>query len=52
MGQGRIDATLCCRISLDETFDVGADTGTSASPDDYDVPNEFKGVMRGLTVGI
>ena len=52
VGQGRIDQTLCCRISLDETFDVGADTGTSANPADYDVPNKFTGKMKGLTIGI
>lgn len=50
VGQGRIERTLCCRFSLDETFDVGADVGTSANPQDYNVPNEFKGKMRGLTV--
>lgn len=46
VGQGRIDQTLCCRISLDETFDVGADTGTSANPADYDVPNKFTCVFN------
>ena len=50
VGQERIEQTLCCRISLDETFDVGADTGTPAAPD-YDVPNEFKGELRSVKVG-
>lgn len=31
---------------------VGADTGTSANPADYDVPNAFRGVMKGLTINI
>ena len=49
-GQGRIDQTLCCRVSLDETFDVGADTGTPAAPD-YEVPNEFMGTLRSVKIG-
>jgi len=34
---------------MDETFDVGSDTGTAASPD-YEVPNDFKGVLRSLKI--
>ncbi|GAB5032742.1 sulfatase [Nannochloropsis oceanica] len=49
VGEGRIHKTLCCFISMDETFDVGSDTGTAASPD-YEVPNDFKGVLRSLKI--
>jgi len=51
VGRGRIQKTLCCRVSSDETFDVGSDTGTAAAPD-YEVPNEFKGVLRSLKINL
>lgn len=44
VAQGRIEHTMPMRLSLDETFDVGADTGTPASLD-YDVPNSFGGTI-------
>lgn len=43
---------LHSRIHTHTHTDVGADTGTSANPADYDVPNKFKGKMKGLTIGI
>ena len=49
-GDARIEGTLCCRISLDETVDIGADTGTSASPD-YEIPFAFTGELKSVTVG-
>ena len=51
VGRGRIEKTLCCRISADETFDVGTDTGTEAAPD-YEIPNEFQGVLRSLKINL
>ena len=49
VAQGRIEHTMPMRLSLDETFDVGADTGTPASLD-YDVPNAFGGTINEVVV--
>jgi arylsulfatase len=42
VARGRLAATIPVRISLSETFDVGADTGTPVT-DDYAVPSTFTG---------
>jgi arylsulfatase len=44
VAQGRIDRTYAFRVSLDETFDVGEDTGTPVS-EDYKVPFKFTGTL-------
>jgi arylsulfatase len=49
VAQGRIDRTMPVRFSFDETFDVGADTGTPVSAD-YDVPFTFTGTIDKVTV--
>ena len=41
---GRVPRTVDYRFSLDESFDVGSDTGTPVS-DDYRTPNRFKGML-------
>lgn len=46
---GRIDATIPARVSVDETFDIGLDTGTPVS-DDYAVPFEFTGDLKRVLV--
>ena len=51
VAQGRIGATIPLRFSLDETFDVGEDTGTGVS-EDYDVPFPFSGRIEKLVVHI
>jgi len=44
VARGRIEKTLPGRFSLDESFDVGADTGTGCSPDYEDeLPFTFTG---------
>ena len=40
VAEGRIESTLAFRISLDETLDIGEDTGTPVS-EDYKVPFKF-----------
>jgi arylsulfatase len=50
-GEGRIERTLPFRMSLDETLDIGEDTGTAAC-DDYKVPFKFNGVLRKLTIDL
>lgn len=53
VGQGRIDHTIAARYSLDETFDVGEDTGT-AVVDDYSakLPFKFTGTLEKLTIDL
>jgi hypothetical protein len=47
MADGRIDKRQPLRFSLDESFDVGVDTGTPAI-DEYDakMPFQFTGTLR------
>jgi arylsulfatase len=47
--QGRIRQTLFSRISLDETLDVGLDTGTPVS-DEYPLPFAFNGGLKTVTI--
>jgi arylsulfatase len=49
--KGRIEKTIPIRISLDETFDVGEDTGTPAS-EDYKTPFHFEGELIKLKVDL
>jgi arylsulfatase len=47
--QGRIRQTLFSRISLDETLDIGQDTGTPIS-EAYQVPFTFNGGLKTVTI--
>jgi arylsulfatase len=47
--QGRIERTIAIRVSTDETFDVGEDTGTAVN-DDYQVPYVFNGELKRVLV--
>ena len=49
VAQGRIDRTYAFRVSLDETFDVGEDTGTPVSGD-YVVPFRFTGTLERVLI--
>ena len=40
---------MSIRISLDETFDIGADAGEPVS-EDYHVPFDFQGTMTKVVV--
>jgi arylsulfatase len=51
VAQGRIDRTVPIRYSMDETFDVGEDTGTPVSLD-YDVPFKFTGQIEKVVVNL
>ena len=53
VAQGRIERTVRIRFSLDETFDVGEDTGTAVI-DDYaeQLPYKFTGTLAKLTVDL
>ena len=49
IAEGRIDGTIPFRISLDETLDIGEDTGTPVS-EDYQVPFRFTGELNRVLV--
>ena len=51
VAKGRFDYTMPMRLSLDETFDVGEDTGTPVS-EDYDVPFKFTGKIEKVVVNL
>jgi len=46
---GRIERTYAFRVSLDETFDVGEDTGTPVS-EQYRVPFKFSGTLNRVLI--
>src|SRR5262249_61175042 len=51
VAEGKIAQTIRARFSLDETFDVGADTGTPVIEDYVDkMPFAFNGTLRKLVV--
>ena len=49
IAEGRIDNTIPFRVSLDETLDIGEDTGTAVSSD-YTVPFHFTGQLNRVIV--
>ena len=51
VAEGRIEKTVGFRIGLDETFDVGQDTG-SAVVDSYQVPFKFTGNLEQVTLDL
>ena len=51
VAQGKIPQTIGVRFSLDETFDVGEDTGTPVSEDYADkMPYSFTGTLKRFAV--
>ena len=51
VAQGRIARTIPARFSLDETFDVGEDTGTPVVEDYNDkMPFAFTGTLKKFVV--
>jgi hypothetical protein len=50
VAKGRIERTIGARFSLDETWDVGEDTGTPVEFKVYDVPFKFNGELSKVTV--
>ena len=50
VGEGRFDVTTWIgKYSADETFDIGADTGTPVS-DDYVSPNRFTSTLKKIVI--
>jgi arylsulfatase len=51
VAEGKIERTVCVRFSLDETFDVGQDTGTPVVEDYIDkMPFKFTGKLDKLVI--
>jgi arylsulfatase len=48
----KMEHTIPIILQFDETFDVGADTGTPVDDKDYKVPFEFTGKLTKLTLSI
>ncbi len=48
----KMEHTIPFTLQWDETFDVGADTGTPVDDNDYQVPFKFTGKLNKLTVMI
>ena len=52
-GEGRIERTLPFRISLDETLDVGEDTGTPVCEDYAEqMPFKFTGSLKQVVINL
>ncbi|WP_107668860.1 arylsulfatase [Cyanothece sp. BG0011] len=51
IGSGRVEKTLPNRLSLDETFDVGFDTGTPVT-EAYETPFDFTGNLDQVTINL
>ena len=50
-GRGRVERTIPVRVTLDESLDVGEDTGTPVNLT-YDVPFRFNGTIHKVTVDL
>lgn len=48
----KMERTIPLLLQWDESFDVGADTGTPVDDQDYQVPFEFNGKLKKLTLVI
>ena len=48
----RLDRTIPLVLPIDETFDIGSDTGTPVDDDDYKVPFTFKGKIDGIVISL
>ena len=51
VAEGRVERTLAYRISIDEGFDVGEDSGTPVNLT-YDVPFRFTGRLDKVTIDL
>ena len=48
----KMERTIPIILQWDETFDIGADTGTPVDDHDYQVPFKFTGKLNKLTLKI
>ena len=49
LGEGRVEKSIPNRVTLDETFDIGFDTGTPVA-DGYEMPFKFTGQLKSVTI--
>lgn len=49
VGEGRVEKSIPNRVTLDETLDIGFDTGTPVA-DGYDLPFKFTGKLSAVTI--
>lgn len=49
IGKGRVEKSIPNRVTLDETLDIGFDTGTPVV-EDYQTPFKFSGTLNGVTI--
>lgn len=49
VGEGRVEKSIPNRVTLDETLDIGFDTGTPVA-DGYDMPFKFTGKLNAVTI--
>ncbi|MCA9146880.1 MAG: arylsulfatase, partial [Planctomycetales bacterium] len=49
IGEGRVEKSIPNRVTLDETLDIGFDTGTPIT-EGYDMPFRFTGKLSGVTI--
>jgi arylsulfatase len=51
VAEGRVERSAPIRMSIDETLDIGEDTGTPVS-EDYVVPFKFTGELKRVLIGL
>lgn len=51
VGTGRVEKSIPNRVTLDETLDVGFDTGTPVV-DAYELPFRFNGTLHDVTIDL
>jgi arylsulfatase len=51
IGEGRVEKSIPNRISIDETLDVGFDTGTPLT-ETYETPFDFTGALKKVTIDL
>ncbi|MEE3719947.1 arylsulfatase, partial [Tumidithrix elongata RA019] len=51
VAEGHIDKTVAARFGIDDTFDIGRDTGTPVA-DTYQVPFKFSGELQQVKVDL
>jgi hypothetical protein len=49
LGEGRVEKSIPFRVTLDETLDIGEDTGTPVA-EDYEMPFRFTGNLGSVTI--
>jgi arylsulfatase len=47
-----LEKTIPVIFTIDETFDIGSDTGTGVDDQDYQVPFNFTGSLGKLTIAL